>query len=282
MKNSIKVLLALLLGAASLGNAQNVLDGAYLRENAPTLKVVPLAYIREADVMWSKKVMRFIDCTEKINLPLRYPLDDVTNDRKSLMQLLLTNVNEGALDAYDVIDDEFTKRMTLDEVKEKCGSKKDTQRVTSPDPPYMEYDTVVERKFTTDKVIGWRLKEEWFFDKQRSVVDVRIIGIAPIVYAEDEAGNKIEGGIKKALFWIYFPAARNLLVNFETFNRGNEAERRTFDDIFMKRMFNSQIIKESNVFDRRITDYAEGINALLESERIKTEIVNLEHDLWEY
>ncbi|HRC31862.1 MAG TPA: gliding motility protein GldN [Bacteroidia bacterium] len=265
------------------GYSQNVLDGAYLRENSPALKVVPLAYLREADVMWSKKIWRYIDCTEKINLPLRYPLEDMTNDRKSLMQLLLTNVNEGALTAYDVLDDEFTKRMTLDEIKERCGSKKDTQQITDLDPPYLTRDTVVEKKFSTDKVVGYRLKEEWFFDKQRSVLDVRIIGLAPMVFAEDEAGNKIEGGIKKALFWIYYPEARNILVNYETFNRGNEAERRTFDEILMKRMFNSLIYKESNVYDRRIGDYTVApIDAILESERIKNELMILEHDLWEY
>lgn len=260
-----------------------VLDGAYLHENSPALKVVPLAYIREADVMWSKKIYRFIDCAEKINLPLRYPLENENNDRKSLMQILLTNVKEGTITPYGVLDEEFTTRMTLDELNQKCGSKRDTQQITDLEPPYMTRDTVVETKFSTDKVVGYRLKEEWFFDKARSVMDVRIIGIAPMIYAEDESGNKIEGGIKKPLFWIYYPEARNVLVNYETFNRGNEAERRTFDEIFMKRMFNSQIYKESNVYDRRIADYAIApIDALLESERIKSELMILEHDLWEY
>ena len=35
----------------------------------------------------------------------------------------------------------------------------------------------------------------------------------------------------------------------------NDTERRTFDDVFHKRMFNSYIIKESNVYNRRIEDY---------------------------
>ena len=58
--------------------------------------------------------------------------------------------------------------------------------------------------------------------------------------------------------------------------------RPSFDDLFIKRRFGSYITKESNVYDRRIEDYASGLNALLESERIKSEIVNMEHDLWEY
>ena len=43
-----------------------------------------------------------------------------------------------------------------------------------------------------------------------------------------------------------------------------------------------RIVKESNKYDRKISDYKEGIDALLEAEKIKEEIFNLEHDLWEY
>src|SRR5258708_17358354 len=113
-------------------------------------------------------------------------------------------------------------------------------------------------------------------------MDVRIIGIAPLIYDVDQSGNVREGNIKKPLFWIYYPEARKTLANAETFNRENDAERRSFDDIFQKRMFSSFIYKESNVYDRRIEEYKQGLSALLESEKIKNEITNFEHDMWEY
>ena len=50
----------------------------------------------------------------------------------------------------------------------------------------------------------------------------------------------------------------------------------------MKRMFASTIVKEGNVYDRNINEYMIGLDALLEAERIKAEIFNIEHDLWEY
>jgi len=34
--------------------------------------------------------------------------------------------------------------------------------------------------------------------------------------------------------------------------------------------------------DRKVNEYMIGLDALLESQRIKTEIFNIEHDLWEY
>jgi len=48
------------------------------------------------------------------------------------------------------------------------------------------------------------------------------------------------------------------------------------------RKFSSYIFKESNVFDRRIQDYATGIDLLLEGEKIKADIFNKEHDMWTY
>ena len=90
-------------------------------------------------------------------------------------------------------------------------------------------------------------------------------------------------GTFSPLFWVYFPEAREILINAEVFNLvKNDAERRTYDDIFWKRMFSSTIIKESNPADRKVNEYMIGLDGLLEAERIKTEIFNIEHDLWEY
>ena len=74
-----------------------------------------------------------------------------------------------------------------------------------------------------------------------------------------------------------------MLINAEVFNLvKNNAERRTYDDIFWKRMFGSTIVKEANVMDRKINEFMVGLDGLLEAERIKAEIFNIEHDLWEY
>jgi gliding motility associated protien GldN len=232
--------------------------------------------------MWSRRIWRVIDLNEKMNLPLRYPLGK-TNDRKSLIDLLLDAIKEGSLTAYDATDnDEFILPTTMKDVMGRGGARIDTVKMQRPDPPYDEYDTVIVKEFSSDKVIAYRVKEDWFFDKQRSVMDVRIIGIAPLVYALDEKGDIRPGNLKLPLFWVYYPEARTMLAHAETFNRENDAERKSFDDIFQKRMFASYITKEANVYDRRIEDYLQGVHALLEAERIKNDITNFEHDMWEY
>lgn len=259
-------------------SAQNVLDGVYVKEHYPTRKVVPYTHLREADVMWSKRIWRKLDLREKINQPLYFPVDRI-KDRRSLTQVIMEAVREGSLTAYSASDDEFTLTLTKAEI-DKIGAKTDTMYVENPDPPYDLQMKIVVNEFDPGTVKEYRIKEDWFFDKQRSVQDVRIIGICPVADNIDPVTGEIRGSTP--LFWIYFPEARNIFASAEVFNRSNDAERRTLEDVFWKRMFGSYVYKEQNVYDRRIADYKQGIHALLEAERVKDDLFVLEHDLWEY
>lgn len=279
MKNMKKVLFSLLLvaGAHAAIAQSNVLDGVYVKEHTPERKVIPYTHLREADVMWSKRVWRVIDLREKINHPFYYPITEM-NNRRSLVQVIMDGIlDDGTITAYNSMDDEFKQPMTKAEVQGML-SRVDTIMVENLDTGVPE-QKIVPREFDPSSIKKFRIKEDWFFDRQRSVLEVRIVGICPVqeVYAED---GSFKGD--NPLFWVYFPEARYTFVNAEVFNRHNDAERRTYEDIFWKRMFGSYVIKEQNVYDRNINEYAAGMDALLESERVKEDIFNLEHDLWEF
>lgn len=145
---------------------------------------------------------------------------------------------------------------------------------------YEDPDTIW---YESKDIVEYRLKEDWFFDKQRGEMDVRIIAIAPVVYdiELDIDGNEQILG-KKELFWLYFPHCRYVFNNYFTYNEKNDSQWMSFDDLFWKRRFSSYIYKESNRFDRKIDSYAHGVEALYESEQITNEMRNFEHDLWSY
>ena len=76
--------------------AQNVNDGVYLKENIPGKRPVPYPPLREADILWTKKIWQIIDCREKMNHPFYYPIVDM-DDRKSLISLLIYGINNEGL-----------------------------------------------------------------------------------------------------------------------------------------------------------------------------------------
>lgn len=275
--------LALATVCAPLGalHAQTVLDGAYIKEHTKTQRVVPYPYIRQADVMWYRRVWREIDLREKINLPLYYPVTP-TNDRKSLFDVIKQGILEdGSITAYSpgptAEDDEFTTPMLPSEVKNLLT---DVDTVMRENVITFQMDTVITTiPVTGEKVKKYVLKEDWIFDRQRSVMDIRIIGLCP---KQEVLGDEGEVRGYKPLFWLYFPELRYVLVNWDVFNRENDAQRRSFDHVFWSRMFNSTIIKVSNVYDRNVKQYKTGIDALLEAETIKEDLFNFEHDLWNY
>tara|TARA_B100000401_G_C52539666_1_gene593158 strand:- start:366 stop:737 length:372 start_codon:yes stop_codon:yes gene_type:complete len=123
------------------------------------------------------------------------------------------------------------------------------------------------------------MKEEWFFDNQKSVMEPRIIGMCPVQEKFDEMGE-YKG--EMPLFWLYFPEARIAFSTVPVYNEHNDAERRTLEDLFWKRKFASYIYKESSVYDRKIDTYKQDLDLLLESKRIEHDIFQFEQDLWEY
>jgi gliding motility associated protien GldN len=239
-------------------------------------KPVPYPPLRKADVMWERRIWRVIDMRQKMNQPFYYPVEPHNNWR-SLIRVLLDALKEGSITAYDISPtDEFLVPLTYQEI---INRQVDTMHNTfkRPYPPYDEYDSVIYTVFDATKVMRIRIKEDWYFDKQRSQMLVRIIGVCPVMMKE--LGNE---EFPEPLFWIYFPESRPIMAKALVYNRHNDAMRLSYDDIFWKRMFNSFIYKESNVFDRKIAEYASGLDALYESERIKDELFKFEHELWEF
>ncbi|HBL74381.1 MAG: hypothetical protein A2W90_19865 [Bacteroidetes bacterium GWF2_42_66] len=262
-------------------NAQ-IVDGAYKREDLSKRKPVPLPYVREADVMWSKKIWRVIDLREKMNQILYFPTKE-TEGRFNLIGLLLRGIEDGQLTAYDArTDDEFKVPITFEQVKEMFGATSRTRQVRDGATGEM-VDRLIEGEIRPEEVKQIMVKEEWYFDKQTSTLNVRIIGICPIQeYYRDEDINQTDVQ-RRQVFWVYYPEARDLMASNAVINPNNTARNMSFDDLFVKRYFNSYVVKESNTFNNRdISAYLSGRDAMLESKRIENEIFNFEQDLWEY
>ena len=253
-------------------------DGIYDKENSVNRRFIPYTHLREGDVNWEKRVWRKLDMREKQNQQLYYPTEAVTS-RISLMQLILKYVLSGQIIAF--VDEEFLQPYELSAIRNKIVIQGDTVDVEEflPDGSsvMVRKPGVVDSMWIYGNFTSLDLKEDWFFDKQKSVLEVRILAMG---FNALKPGKEDIGEFN--MFYTYFPACRPFFAKHEVYNAKNDAERRTFEDIFWKRQFSSIATKETNVYDRTIERYSKGIDALLESDRIKNDIFRWEHDLWHF
>ena len=284
-------------------------DGYYVKSDILDREVVPYANIRPTDVAYVKRIWREFDVREKMNTLYAAP-------KSRLIDVIMEAVLAGELTAYDPTPtdddptgDSFKTRLSPDQVLGRFGS--DSTLVEE----YDEEGNVIASHFEAtafnpNDVVRFRIKEDWIFDKQRSVFEPRIIGIAPLVSPQTDeimGGSTADLGTMEGMdvtavsgmdpigntpsvsadaypaFWIYFPEARHIFVNKEVTSRHNDATGLSYDDVFIKRLFSSYIVKQSNPEDLRIRDYIDnGLDRLYEAQRIKQNIIDFEQDLWSY
>ncbi|WP_437920620.1 gliding motility protein GldN [Sphingobacterium sp. LRF_L2] len=344
MKKIIFSLVAVSCSLASFAQQENLsnstkpihaeeppVDGYVAKSDIENRKVIPYAAIRQTDIAYSKRVWREIDLREKMNKAFASP-------KSRLIDIIIAAVMNGELTAYDPTPtendpngDSFKNILPADQVMARFGG--DSVLVEE----FNENNEVISsryesRSFSGENVIKFRIKEDWIFDKQRSIFEPRIVGIAPLIVpqipgadmgssvtassGEGQSANfdpfdpfavqpeqrsqevaqqdvpvatpTFDTGFVPSVdptpaFWIYFPEARHILVNKEVVNRNNDATGLSYDDVFIKRMFASYIVKESNPEDLRIKDLlSDGVERLYESERIKKALMDYEQDLWSY
>jgi gliding motility associated protien GldN len=274
MNTTLKLLFCLLACLPFSSFAQDEIpDMPWQQRDRQNTKPLDYEYVREADVMWSKKIWRTIDVAEKINLPFAYP-------QRPLIEILHRAAIAGTIRAYDpTVDnaDQFKQVLTPAQVAV-IGMKTDTGIFLNPETG-LEEIKVISNPLTWDKITKFKVKEVWFFDTRTSSMQVRILGIAPVMADYDANGN-YRGDM--TMYWLYYPDLRTMLAKEEVFNPNNDQKSLSWDDVFETRMFQSYIYKESNVYDRAIAEYASGKDLQIESDRIRERTFEYEHDLWDY
>jgi gliding motility associated protien GldN len=254
-----------------------VRDGVYDRVQH-TSAPLEWQHIREADILWKKRVWREIDSREKQNMVFRFPGDE-NSGGGYFIEILLDALKKGKIKAFSNFDDRFTNVMTKEQVLEMTAGKLDSTMVEDPETGEMKL-IINRREFNPETVTKYRIKEDWIFDRNIGKMVVLIVGMAPIV---DLCGNDGTYRGPQAMFWLYYPEVRDLLAQYEVFNPENDVYRMTWDEFFEGRFFSSKIIKVSNPFDQTFSGLgATPMEQLYESQRSTDVLFNKEHDMWVY
>ena len=245
------------------------LDDFTVREIVQERQVLRHQPIREADILWEKRLWRVLDVREKMNQPFTAP-------ESPLFQIISDAAMAGDLTVYSTQDDRFSQVLTPEAVRAMLFK---TDTIYRPN-----IDTGIDELVVVENVRDWesvkrfRIKEAWYFDTKTSTLQVRILGIAPMMDIHDENGDfKFE----MPLFWVHYPSARPLLAQHKAVTHaGNYAATTTWEDIFELRYFASCVTKENNVNDLRVQDMFSGADMVMHGKQIEADIFNREHDLW--
>lgn len=323
IKNLLSVVFAVALSASTFAqsNLLNSKTPDEIGKKTPAQlisdndKPLPYGYVHDRDVLMGKTIWEFIDIDERINFPLYYPIDTayVGKERRSLFDVLIKNIKNGKItevysddyfnskktfkdmeSSFKFVDtipagkdyindhyDEFYPKPTTRRVKQ--GKNWVTETVPSATPAVLDPQYINQKDLDASYISGYKIKGYWYFDKRQGELKYRLLALCPVTPEAKEAGNENADVID--LFWVYFPAVRDILHEAKAFNDKNSAMPITFDHLLNSRRFNGEIYKEENVYgDRAIEQYMKdnSQNQLMESERVKEKIRSFESDMWNY
>ena len=194
MDKSTFFALILALLSFNLSNAQsNLLNAKVPQEvgqmneqqiEAENVSPIEYGYVDDRDVLWSKTIWEIIDLDERINFPHYYPRVNngyLSSNRKSLFRVLMDGIIEGNITevyATDYFNDKLTYEdlgdvLELRQLSSEGIEKSNAGETVTED----DYDIY---KIESDKVIQYRIKGTWYFNKRLGELKYRLLGIAPV------------------------------------------------------------------------------------------------------
>ncbi|WCO02278.1 type IX secretion system ring subunit PorN/GldN [Psychroserpens ponticola] len=252
-------------------------------------KPLEYGYLDDRDILFSKMTWEKVVLDERVNFPMYFPTDtnNIGKDRRSLYHTLIKAVKDGEIEnVYN--DSYFTEKRSVKELKD-ITTKVDTLDIGYDQlnaDGYVDPEYITTRNIEAFDISAYLIKGLWYFDKRHGELKYRILGIAPaapdinFIDSNDETNR-----VPNALFWVFFPEAREVLHNSKAFNNKNSAMPISFDHLLNSRRFNAYMYKEENVYgDREVKEYVadNALMQMLESDRIKNKIRNFEQDMWSY
>ena len=283
---------------ANLLNAKNPLEiGDSSASSKAIGEFMDYEDVDDKDILWSKVVYEFIDLNERLNFPLLFPVNDTKYDdtRKSLWRVIRENIENGKIsEVYDSNNDNFTEASRIigkDSTDLEANIYKNYNITDIYKSKYVPESFVPREIASSADIFGYVIKGVWYFDKIHAELRYRLLAIQP--YGTDLKTSVDGEETETGYFWIWYPSIREILDDHLVFNDKNNNNRVSFDELLINRRFSSYIYKYDNVYgDREIRDYIRQrdnesyaqwqTRIVMESERIKKEILDFEIDMWGY
>jgi Gliding motility associated protein GldN len=178
---------------------------------------------------WTKTVWRDVDTREKANAPFSNASE--IEGQTTLASMLLDGIFKGVFNVYEGSDKHFTTAL----------SKKD-------------FISLIFSKgslgLNSEKVMKYRIQEEWAYVKSKKTVLVKMTGIAPLT-----AIKGTDGVIRDVpVFWVSYPEAKEYIAAHKAVIPG-ESNTYNWGRYLYGRNFSSKMIKEVWQYQKEDTDH---------------------------
>lgn len=285
------------LGSSSPAQAQETAN--YVNHNST-------AGIPDYDIMYKKKLWRRMDLKEKQNRSFFAYNNEIT-------KIIIEAVEAGVLFPYK--NDSLKTRMSKEEFLENLkmpayGGDELTEEEKA--MGFTEDDGWGDDGWGDEGDTGWgdeeggtdeeatevasadyffpndisvlEIVEDWIFDKRRSRLFYDIQSIKLILPAEKFPETGLQREVATFKYKDLEDLFRSMPEEALWFNPQNSAEHKNLADAFLLRLFSARLIKVANPEDSYISDIYNSSpkEGLIASQKIEQELLELEHELWEY
>ena len=274
------IILLVLLGQVTTLNAQTTARERIeqRRQQAQQSSVIPAirgeqpSVNREeeiANARWSRIIYRYIDLTKEANTPLYHPVTPTAGQR-NLFAMIFRLLQEDRIRAYEYLDgrEEFTEeyRLGFKGLVDRFGiyheSENGTIRVSDADIP-------------SNEVMGYYLKEAYYFDNATSSFRVIPLALCPILFRQEEVAL---ADTRYPLFWIAYselePYTRRMPLMASSLNNSSTT---SVDDFFRKRSYDGEIYKTGTPGNRALSQYTSTPEEMkAEQQKIEQELLDFE------
>ena len=263
---------------------------------------------RADDIVWSRVVYRVIDLRYKQNYQMYFPVNSDDPQYRSLFKVIIDAIADG-LEVYPKYADnikpffdvplgkeEIPGMLMIDDITADYSDDSTHYDISSSSAMLLHYNKAKDKlefnffpyeNFAKNQY-KYLIQEIIFFDRHTSRLYSKIIAIAPmqadkITNPEPEPEEIMDALMQSILFWIPFDNLRPYLARQYMIPRVNDNARMTFDEFFMKRLYASYLLGDSNMYNRMFLHYAFTEKEIKkEQQRVFDELLNFEQDLWEY
>ncbi|MDH6353818.1 gliding motility associated protein GldN [Dysgonomonas sp. PH5-45] len=226
-------------------------------------------------VVWMREIYRVLDLNKDQNAALYYPTtprDGKMNLFSLIMKLFLNNdITTYVYDVHSGLE-AFDDDKKLD-VKKFLESHSIIYREENGQIIVEDYDMYA------NEIQGYNVKEVWFFDKNNSVVDTKIVALSPILYVQDDYSADKTG---YPLFWVKYEDIRPYAARMPIMvSNLNNAQNQTIDDYFRKRSYQGDIYRTTNMQNRPLATSGMPADSLKkEQQKIENQLIEFNKRLW--